>query len=55
MISVDQEHGTGMDHILSAPVTHPMTQVGHIVMIVIIKKKMNTAIIVIVYVNNDIK
>jgi hypothetical protein len=23
------EHGTGMDHITSAPATHPVTQVGY--------------------------
>jgi hypothetical protein len=27
VISVDQEHGTGMDHITSTATTHPMTPV----------------------------
>jgi hypothetical protein len=29
VISLDQEHGLGMDHIASALATHPMTQVGY--------------------------
>ncbi len=28
VISVDLEHGTGMDHMKSAPATHPVTQVS---------------------------
>jgi hypothetical protein len=27
VVSVDWEHGTRMDHIASAPATHPVTQV----------------------------
>jgi hypothetical protein len=31
VISVDQEHGTEMDHITSVTATHLVTQVGYIV------------------------
>jgi hypothetical protein len=29
VISVNREHGTGMEHIEPAPATHPVTQVGY--------------------------
>jgi hypothetical protein len=46
VISEDREHGTGMDHIASAPVTHPMTRVGYSAM-TIITDRTNTTVIVI--------
>ncbi len=33
VISVDREHGI-MDHIASAPATHPMAQVGYIAVLI---------------------
>jgi hypothetical protein len=55
VISVDQEHGTRMDNMASTPATYPVIQVGHTTMTVIVEKKKNTAITIIVYVHNDLK
>jgi hypothetical protein len=38
VISVDWEHGTGMDHIAPAPTTYPMIYVSHITMLACIKR-----------------
>jgi hypothetical protein len=51
-ISVDRKHGIGMDYIASAPATHPVTQAGCTAMTVIANKRINTAITVIMCVNN---
>jgi hypothetical protein len=40
-ISVDWEHGTGMDQIVAAPATHPATQVGHTAIYVIVERRIN--------------
>jgi hypothetical protein len=42
-----------MDHIVSAPATPPLTQVGHTALTVVEDKRMNIIVIVIVYVNNS--
>jgi hypothetical protein len=34
VVSVDREHGTGMDYIASASATHPVTQVGYIAVLI---------------------
>jgi hypothetical protein len=39
MISVDREHVTRTDQIMSAPTTHPVTQAGHTAMSVVIEKE----------------
>jgi hypothetical protein len=44
-----------MDHITSAPAIHPVTQVGYTAVTVITDKRINTAVIFIMYVNNEIK
>jgi hypothetical protein len=43
--TVDREHGTGMDHIASAP--HPVTKVGYTAVTVVVDKRKNTSILVI--------
>jgi hypothetical protein len=42
----------GMDHIAPALATHPVTQLGHTAITVIVEKRMNTAVTIIVYVNS---
>jgi hypothetical protein len=44
-----------MDYITSAPAIHPVTQVSYTAVTVITDKRINTAVIFIIYVNNDIK
>jgi hypothetical protein len=39
VILVDREHGIGMDHIVSAPIQDPMTQVGCTTVLAMYKKK----------------
>jgi hypothetical protein len=39
----------------SAPATHPMTQIGRTAMNVIIKKRVDTDITIIMYVKSDVK
>ncbi len=46
-ISVDWEHGTGMDHIVAAPATHPATQVGHTAISVIVERRINITVTVV--------
>ncbi len=53
MISLDQEHGTGMHHMASALATHPVTQVGHTARTVIVDKIKNANVTVCV--NNNMK
>jgi hypothetical protein len=48
VISVDQEHGTRIDHIVAAPPTHPVTQAGHTAMPAIVEKRINITVNVIV-------
>jgi hypothetical protein len=38
VISVDWQHGTGMNHIAPASTACPMAQVGHTTMLVIVEK-----------------
>jgi hypothetical protein len=39
VISVDWEHGTGMDHIAPSPTAYHVTQVGHITVLAMYKKE----------------
>ncbi len=39
VISADGEHRTGMDHMVSSPATHPVTQVGYTAVTVVVDKK----------------
>jgi hypothetical protein len=39
VISVDCEHRTGIEHIVSASATNPMTQVGHEVIYILLQSK----------------
>ncbi len=55
VISEDREHGTGIEGDVSAPATHPMTRVGYSPMPNMTDKRTNTAVIVIMNVNNDVK
>jgi hypothetical protein len=43
--TVDREHGTGIDHIESAP--HPVTKVGYTAVTVVVVKGRNTTVLVI--------
>jgi hypothetical protein len=47
VISLNHEHGTGMDCIASEPATHPMTQVGYTTVSVVVDKRKNTTVLVI--------
>jgi hypothetical protein len=38
VISVEWKHRTRMDHIMSTPLTYPMTQVDHTAMFVVVKE-----------------
>ncbi len=55
VILVDWEHRAGMDCIESPPATHPVTEVGHAALTVIVEKRKNATIAIVVYVNSDIK
>ncbi len=44
-----------MDHIASVPAAHPVTQVSHTAMNVIIKKRVNTVTTIVMYVKSDVK
>jgi hypothetical protein len=47
VISVDQEHETGMNHVTSRPAKHTVTQVGCTAVGVIVEKRKYTTVLII--------